>query len=190
MLAEDKLALLPLRQWVKPSGDAVLTFARRGLLDWLSRPDKFLITSCGTGGQILAAGEAALADAQAVLRQAYGALISFGEPTVHSYLDPATSTRMVPTMFLRLAAPRDHAPALLQRLKERGANLQEVELEAGRAVMRAEIRLADLLGFERELEELTGDAAQVLCWLLRYGPAAPGPGLQHAAPRELGAAAR
>lgn len=171
MQAEDKLALLPLRQWVKPSGDAVLPFARRGLLDWLSRPEKFLIASYGEGGQILAAGEADLADAQALLRQAYGPLISFGEPTVHSYVDPATGALMVPTMFLRIAVARACAPALMQGLKDRGARLQEVEALGEQVVLRSEVRLADLIGFAQELQQLAGDAAQALCWLLRYEPA-------------------
>jgi hypothetical protein len=164
----DPLDLLPLRQTVTPAGDAASAFATRGLLDWLSKPDRFQIISHGNGGQILAIGELALAEAQQLLRQAYGALVGFGAPTVHTYVDPQAGCLMVPVMFLRVEAPRAYACELLRIVEGRCARVQEVDVQKHRVVLRAEIRLANLIGLERAIVEATGGAAHILCWLLRY----------------------
>ena len=166
-LARD---LLPLRQCVIPSGDAVPVFARQGLLDWLSRPERFQITSHGTGGEILAASEGALADARAVLRQAYGELVGFGQVAVDCRTDPATGASLVPIMFLRIDAPRRLAAWLVELLRRRAAQVQDVEPQRERVVVRAEIALAQLLGLEQEVLAASDGAAQVLSWLLRYAP--------------------
>ena len=41
MLVRDRLDLFPLRQMVSVSGEAEHVFARQGLLDWLSRPERY-----------------------------------------------------------------------------------------------------------------------------------------------------
>ncbi|WBY01514.1 hypothetical protein PE066_18930 [Ramlibacter tataouinensis] len=174
MFADDVLDRLPLRQSVKPTGEASFAFAERKLLDWLSRPAEFQITRYGEGGQIHAASESALGEAQSLLREAYGALISFGEPLVHTWICPREEQLMEPIMQLRVEAGRAHVLPALGELKQRNADVQEVELEPDRAVFRAEIRLADLLGYERAVEGLTGEAAHVLSRLLRYQPASSG----------------
>ena len=73
---------LPIRQTVQPAPDAALPFATQCLLSQLSRPGRFRFVRFGAGGVIEAASEAALADARAVLGQAYGELLAFGAPTV------------------------------------------------------------------------------------------------------------
>jgi len=168
MHARDQFDLLPLRQTVTASGDAALVFARQDLLDWLSVPDRYLIISHGQGGQILAAGELALAKAQLVLREAYGALITFGIATVHTYEDTEAQTLMVPIMFLRVDAPRRHMQELLNILKERSAEIREVEVQRDRVVIRAELEFSRALGLELQIEQLTNGSAQILSWLLRY----------------------
>jgi hypothetical protein len=168
MQFRDKLDLLPLRQAVTPAGDAASAFATRGLLDWLSKPDRFQIISHGHGGQILAIGELALTEAQQLLRQAYGALVGFGEPTVHTYVDPQAGCLMVPVMFLRVEAPRAHATELLRIVEGRAARVQEVDVQKHRVVLRAELRLSRLIGLERAIVDATGGSAHILCWLLRY----------------------
>lgn len=168
---DNKLDLLPLRQRVKATGQAAFTFAKRELLDCLSKPEKFRITSYGEGGQILAASESALTQAQAVLTQAYGPLITFAEPTIHTYLDAARGSLMVPVMFLRVNARKEHSPALLAELKERNAEIQEVDAQQHHVVIRAQIRLSSLLGYEKIALELTDGSVHILCWLLRYEPA-------------------
>jgi hypothetical protein len=79
-----KPELLPLRQTVTTTGEATVAFATQGLLDDLSRPGRYRIVRHGHGGQILAADEPALEQARWLLRQAYGALIDFGEPMLHT----------------------------------------------------------------------------------------------------------
>jgi len=74
--------LLPLRQAVTPRDESALVFATQALLDRLSQPGRYRIVRHGHGGQILAADEAALGQARWLLREAYGALIDFGEPTL------------------------------------------------------------------------------------------------------------
>jgi hypothetical protein len=172
MHVRDRLDLLPLRQMVRIDGDTSAGFARRGLLDWLSRAERYQIVSHGAGGQILAAGERALAEAQLVLRQAYGPLVHFGAPTVHTYVDTQAERLMVPVMFVRIDAPRVHAQALLRNLEERCAQLGEVDRQRDRVVVRADLELRHALGLEREVGELTDGAAHILSWLLRYQPAA------------------
>lgn len=164
----DRLDLLPLRQMVTAQADAARAFARQDLLDWLGRPERFRIVSHPGGGQILATGERALEDARAVLRQAYGAALRFGIPTVHSFVDRATGSLMVPVIFVRVDAARGHAPQLQRILAARSADVREVELQKDRAVIRAEIALARSLGLEQEVMQATLGAAHILSWLLRY----------------------
>jgi hypothetical protein len=168
MRSQNKLDLLPLRQCLRPATAAGLAFASHGLLESLSRPDKFQIVGLGEGGQIMAANELALAEARLILEQVYGDLLVFENATVHTYMDAARKTSMVPVMFLRIDAPKAHADALIQRLRDRGAAPQETDIERKRVVLRAEVPLADLLGFGKEVLECTDGSAQVLTWLLRY----------------------
>lgn len=167
-MQHDRLDLLPLRQNVTAEPHAVPVFAAQGVLDWLSRPERYQVVSHGGGGQILAAGEAALAEAQGMLREAYGASIRFGTPTVHSFVDDATGERMVPVLFMRVDAPRAEVERLQRLLASRCADVKEVELQQGRVVLRAEMELARSLGVEAEVLDATGGAAQILSWLLRY----------------------
>lgn len=76
--------LLPLRQAVTPRDEGALVFATQGLLDRLSQPGRYRIVRHGPGGQIQAADEAGLDHARWLLREAYGALIDFGEPTLEA----------------------------------------------------------------------------------------------------------
>src|SRR3954471_12501639 len=125
MNSREALELLPLRQMVNAAGDAALRFAHQDLLDGLGRPDRFRVKSHGAGGQILASSEHALAEARVVLVQAYGASVTFGAPTVHTYTDTASGSLRVPVIFLRIDAPRPHAQDLRQLLARRGAELKE-----------------------------------------------------------------
>ena len=168
MRPQNKLDLLSLRQRLRPAAATGLVFASRDLLESLSRPNKFQIVGLGDGGQIMAANELALAQARLILEQAYGDLLIFESVTVHTYMDPVLKTLMVPVMFLRIDAPRAHAHALIQRLKDRGAAPQKVDIERKRVVLRAEVPLTDLIGLRKEVLEFTDGSAQVLSWLLRY----------------------
>jgi hypothetical protein len=168
MNVRDRLDLLPLRQRVSAAGDAAIVLARQGLLDWLAKPDKYRIVRHGDGGQILAVSEPALAEARAVLRQAYGSLVTFGIPMVHTYVDPQAETLMVPMMFLRIDAPRSHAQDLRRMLADRCAEIKEMDLQRQRVVVRAEVELARSLGLQGQVDEMTDGRAHMLAWLLRY----------------------
>lgn len=174
MHVRDAFDLLPLRQVVTAGEGTEPAFARQPLLNRLSKPQRYAIVGHGSGGQILAAGERALAEARTVLRQAYGPAIAFGTPVVHSYVDPQAGARMVPVLFLRIDAPRAHGPQLQQLLKDHGADLQQLEMRRERVVLRAEIELARALDLESGIAEITDGASQVLSWLVRYQPASPG----------------
>jgi hypothetical protein len=165
----DRLDLLPLRQMVRATHDASLVLARQELLDGLADPDKYRIVRHGQGGQILAVNEPALAEAQLVLRQAYGSAITFGAPAVHTYFDQTAGRLMVPVLFLRVDAPRGFARQLREMLDARAAQIQDCDLQRHRVVVRAELEMARSLGVQREVGELTDGTAHVLSWLLRYG---------------------
>lgn len=166
--SQNRLDLLPLRQRLRPATSAGLAFASRDLLESLSRPGKFQIVGLGEGGQIMAANELALAEARFLLQQTYGDLLVFESATVHTYTDPVLQAVMVPVMFARIDAPKAHVHTLIQRLKDRGAEPQKNDIHRRRVILRAEAPLAGLLGFGKEVLDLTNGSAQLLTWLLRY----------------------
>ena len=170
----DKLNLLPLRQSLHPEDDAKHLFASPGVIDWLSKPEKYLITVDGEEGTIHAASEPALKEAQDVVRQVHGGRIALGATSVHTLVD-ATGTRVEPVMFTRVSAGRDHVVPLLEILKDRGADVQEVELQYDRSVIRAEAPLARLIGSQDAVQELTAGQAHFLSWLARYAPVTEAP---------------
>lgn len=178
MNVREPLDLLPVRQLVDASGDAAQAFAGQELLDALCRPGKYRVVRHGQGAQILAANEFALAEAQAMLGRAYGALVTFGEPGVHTWLDGEAGALMVPVVYLRIDAPRSYWQDLLQLLADRNAQSKQADLQRHRVVIRAEMELSRSMGVARQIGELTDGAAQVLSWLMRYQPAgglAPSP---------------
>jgi hypothetical protein len=166
----DMLDLLPLRQMVRATDATTRGLGASPLLRGLSRPDRFRILRHGSGGQILARNGLALAEAQAVLRHAYGSCIAFGTPTAHRVIDHATGTILVPMMSLRVDAPRAYRHELLRTLVQRSAHAREIATERHRIVVRTESPLACLIGVERQILEDTDGAAQILCWLSRYSP--------------------
>lgn len=171
MNAFDTLDLLPLRQMVRARHATATGLGGLRPLDGLSRPDRFRILRHGPGGQIMARNGLALAEAQAVLRHAYGSSIDFGTPSVHRVIDHATGTILMPMMFLRIDAPRAYRKALLQMLVQRSAQAGEIATRRDRIVVRTESPLACLIGLERQVLERTDGTARILCWLSRYSPA-------------------
>ena len=89
------LDLLPVRQTVRPRR-ASTELGGQGLLGELSRPACFRLLRQGTGVQILARNPLALAEAQQVLRQAYGRSIEFGTPVSAPRARAATPGRLRP----------------------------------------------------------------------------------------------
>jgi hypothetical protein len=169
--AFDTLDLLPLRQMFSATFDTAIGFCSQHLLDRLSRPDRFRILRHGRGGQILARNGLALAEAQLVLRHAYGRSIALGTPTAHASIDHATGTILRPVMFLRIDAPRAYRQVLLQLLAERSADPRETTVQRDRILVRTESPLARLIGLEQQVLDHTDGTAHILCWLVRYSPA-------------------
>ena len=165
----DKLKLLPLRQALHPDTDAKHLFASPGIVDWLSKPEKYLITVDGQEGTIHAASESALKEAQDLIRQVHGGRIALGATSVHTFVD-ASGQRVEPVMFTRVSAGRNHVVPLLEIFKDRGADVQEVELQCDRSVIRAEAPLGRLIGSVDAVQELTAGQAHFLSWLARYAP--------------------
>jgi hypothetical protein len=172
MNVRDELDLLPLRQLVAVDCEPAGSFGGRSALDCLSRPGRYRIVSHGRGGQILACSERSLAEAGSALRQAYGALVRFGVPTVHTYVDPRKGVLMLPVAYLRVDAPRRYAAALQNALAKCGCPGQEVDRRRDGVVIRAELELARTLGLQQRIGELTDGTALVLSWLAGYRGAA------------------
>jgi hypothetical protein len=168
MEAFDTLDLMPLRQMVRGTHASRAGWCAQSLLDGLSRPDRFRIVRLGAGGQILARNGLALAEAQRLLRHAYGTSIEFATPTVHRVIDHATGAVLEPLMSLRVDAPRTFRQDLLQILADRETGPGQVAVQGERTIVRVESPLACLIGVERQVLERTQGAARILCSLARY----------------------
>lgn len=165
---DDKFASYPLRQSLLPSAKGLAIFAKRGLVEWLSRPDRYLIVCEGRGGRIYAANEASLEEAQQVIKDAYRDQVISRAPEIYTFVDPRLDALVEPIMFLRLKSPRGYATALLEELDRRRASIKEEYLQRYHVVIRAEARLADLMGYSKATLTMTNGSAVIWSWLLRY----------------------
>ncbi|ATA56064.1 MULTISPECIES: hypothetical protein [Variovorax] len=171
MFAEDPLTKYPLRQSLLPGAEGLAVFAQRGPVDWLSRPDQYVFICEGRGGRIYAANEAALEEAQQLIRDAHGDQVVSREPEIHTFVDPALDAVVEPIMFLRLKSPRAYATVLRDELDRRRADVKEEDLQRHDVVIRAEVRLADLMGYAKSALAMSNGSAVIWNWLLRYGMA-------------------
>ena len=127
---------------------------------------KFILVAQGQEGEIRAVNERALADARQLVERAHHGRVRFLPAQVHTYVDPLQRVPMEPLMFVKTSAPREHLDAALRELRARGARMHEVELQGRGVLLRAEVRLRDLLGLQDAVP-----SAQVFSWLVRYEPA-------------------
>lgn len=163
---------LPLHQgWQLRSGNPPSFSPRTSVAPDRGR-SKFAIIPNGRDGEIWALNERALREGRQAVTQAHRGEISFGQPRVHTYLDPLRRVPMEPLMFVKVNARREHLDAVLQELRSRGARMQEVELQGRRVILRAQARLTALLGFEDAVLVTSTHSAQVFAWLVRYEAAA------------------
>ena len=164
---EPVLGRLPLHQeWAAPEGSPLLPELSFTAPDLLR--SRFVVVAHGSEREIRALNERALAEGQRAVRSAHGDAVRFGEPRIHTYVDPQRRLPMEPLMFVKVNARREHLDAVLQDLRGRGARMQEVEVQSRRVIVRAEVRLAALLGFDEAVQALSGRTAQVFAWLVRY----------------------
>jgi hypothetical protein len=169
---ESAMGRLPLRQRWQLLGDSAPASAAPPLRDTVPVRSKFALIPQGAGGEIWALNERALREGRAAVSAGHGEGVRFGELQVHTYVDPVRRVPMEPLMFVKVNARREHLDVLLQQLRARGARMHEVELQKQRVVLRAEARLARLLGLEEAVLAVGRHSAQVFSWLVRYEPAA------------------
>lgn len=167
MQINERLALYPLRQPLLPGAEGLAMFAERGTVEWVSRPERYLIVCEGRGGRIYAANECALTEAQAIVRDVHGALVVMRPPEIHSY-QAEDGTTLEPLMFLRLKAPSEYAVRVLEDLERRGAKIEERDLQRHDLVVRAQVWLRDLMGYPETVQALANGSAVMWNWLLRY----------------------
>lgn len=184
MQTDERLAQYPLRQALLPGAEGLAIFAERGTVEWLSRPERFLIVCEGRGGSIYASNECALAEAQALVQDVHGTQVVCRPPEIHRY-QAEDGNVVEPLMFVRLKAPVEYLARISEDLARRDVTIEEQDVQHHDVVVRAQGWLQDLMGYPQALEELTGGSATLWTWLLRYQvrstpPAAPGPS---AAPR-------
>jgi hypothetical protein len=165
---ERALARLPLRQqWQVLSGAA----RPPHLLEAAGKEGSFAILAQGGAGEIRALHERALVQGRDAVRHAHRGAVRFAQPVVHTYVDPVRGLSLQPLMFVKVNARREHLEPVMRMLRSRAARVQDVELQGQRAIVRAEIQLASLLGFEDAVLSLTARSAQVFTWLVRYDAA-------------------
>ncbi|MGO4391096.1 hypothetical protein AB4Z46_07050 [Variovorax sp. M-6] len=167
---DDELARYPLRQSLTAAPETLAALRRSGLLEWLTKPECCLLVDDEDRITICAAHEDALEQAVAFIMQAHGASVKLDAPQVHGVPDHQGGGPLQPLMFVRAQVPRAHAAQALEELVRRHANVLENDLQTDCVVLRAEVRLADLLGYPVFLRELTGGTAALWIWLLRYAP--------------------
>lgn len=168
MLSNDRLSNYPLRQSLLPGARNLRIFETRGVVDWLSRPERFLVACEGRGGRIYAADERCLEQAQQVIANAHGTKVVFREPEVHTYTDPERDALVEPVMFLRIKVPHAYAREVLAELSSRRVRILEQDMQSYDLVIRAEAPLVNLLGLTRMLELFGQSSIAFWTWLDRY----------------------
>lgn len=168
MFIDDQLAQYPLRQSLLPGAQGLRIFETRGVVDWLSRPDRYLVVCEGRGGRIFAADECFLEEAQRVIASAHREGVVFRKPEVHTYMDSGLDALVEPVMFLRIKVAHAYAREVLAELGLRGVRILEQDMQAYDFVIRAEGRLVNLIGLARMVDSLGHGSAAFWTWLARY----------------------
>ena len=164
---EPALGRLPLRQPWQLVGASVIPLPAECERPAVRGRSKFAVVARGSQGEIWALNERALSQGRQAVTAAHPGQVRFGEPRIHAYLDPHRQLPMEPLMAVKVNARREHLEPVLRELRARG-RMQEVELQRGKVVLRAQVRLAALLGFEDVARAISVDSAQVFSWLIRY----------------------
>jgi translation elongation factor EF-G len=73
-------------------------------------------------------------------------------------------------MGVRVLCATEHFEKVKAGLEQRGALITDAELTRQFGVVRGTAPLAALLGFPRELDEITAARAQHIMWLSHYAP--------------------
>lgn len=168
MLLDEKRSSYPLRQPLFPGALGLPIFERPGVVDWMSRPDRYLVVCEGRGGRIYATEERALHEAQQVIRDAHGAEVVFRQPEIPTYLDTERDSWLEPVMFVRIKCPHADARNILKELNRREVKIFETDMQRYDLVVRAEGPLARLLGLTQAVASVAQGRASIWTWLDSY----------------------
>lgn len=161
------LTRMPLAQtWQSGSHLAILPMPRQ-LRAGRSRRSQLVLEP--GGGCIYAAHEGALRKARHAVERLHAGQVRFEPPIVRTYVHPADGV-MVPLMFVKAVTQQADYAAVIANLRSRRARLHEIEMRRDGLVIRAQVRLADLLGFEDAVCQVARAPVRVASWLVRYAP--------------------
>ena len=146
-----------------------IDFARRAG-EAFAESDDIACEPMERGLAIFAAHEAALAGPMRVLEEIYGEAIEMRGPRIR-YIPGAPLHE--PIMHVRITTRRRWADAVARELKLRDGVILEECARHRDTVIRAEVPLALLLGFEALLEAMTEGEAACTMRLARYAPVPP-----------------
>jgi hypothetical protein len=145
---------------------AQLEFARRAQVA-LPEAEDIACEAMDRGLAIFAANEEALALPARVLQELYGDDVELRGPRIR-YI-PGTPLHE-PVMQVRVTARREWAGAIVQELKLRQGRILEECIRGRVVIVRAEVALALLLGFQAVVSEATGGDAISTVRLSHYAP--------------------
>ncbi len=171
MLTTTELRRYPLRQALTPAAIGVASSELVERVDRLSQPDSYLVVREPQGGRIYAANERAFFEARRSVVAQHGSDVLRGLPEVHTFRESAHDPLLEPVMYLRVKVPIGYAEMMTQDLEQRGGRLLQQDVHRLDVVIRAEVFLRDLLGYEAHLLTLTNGTAVVWNWLQRYAVA-------------------
>jgi hypothetical protein len=161
-LDDHDLAAYPLRQSLSVDAQKLASLRENGATEWLSKPERYLLVDDGKQFILCATNEQMLEEATPLVAAALGASARFEPPRAHD------GAHLRPVMFVRIRVPRECAEQVREELLRRGARVVEEDVQGDRIVVRAEARLADLIGYTKFLREATNERAELWSWLVRY----------------------
>jgi len=129
--------------------------------------DDVIFEPMDRGLAIFAANEDAIDGPVRILGEVYADDLVVQAPVVR--LMPGDPVQQ-PVMYVRVRARREHAGAIMQKLRGRGVVIAEETFRSREVIIRGEAPLAHLLGLPAELAELTGGSATHLIRLTHYAP--------------------
>jgi predicted membrane GTPase involved in stress response len=127
--------------------------------------DGVMLEPTSEGLRILAVSERALERSLMLLRDIHGDDLELGRARARLlYGDDVRE----PVMSMRLTVAAEHVDTVLSDLSRRGALVQIADRRTSPCVLRAQVRLAVLLGYEKDLAAMTSGTAAHWIQLSHY----------------------
>lgn len=127
--------------------------------------DDVMFEPSSEGLRILAATEAALEEPVRLLREIHGDDLELGRPRARLIYGNDVEE---PIMSVRVSVERAFAQTVVSDLKRRSAVIHEADRRKSPCIVRAQGRLAALLGYQKDLASLTHGAAELSMQLSHY----------------------